>query len=326
MADQRLITLRPGDVNPKDIVLRELPVADAAATTTIYLYAGNGTPKDVVLRDPTVLQTTSGSYTSEANPGVVNLVGSSTSNLRTYISTTTVGTVTLSGFTATSTKQIISQTSVGQIVCTGFNTTALYNRVSSTATASIQVIGFSTTNTKALISSTAVASINVTGLAATALRALISNTAVSSIVLAGYAATSFETPVGSYTSDAVPGTISLTGFAATSTASGASDPRLDQILAILLGKKVYNAVTKLWRVYDENGIELADPSGILLRGLHGWLLQKANESIPSEIWYDIAKHILYTNLDEFKQINNQDLYLYDNQLVKKLSTIHVMTL
>lgn len=101
---------------------------------------------------------------------------------------------------------------------------------------------------------------------------------------------------------------------------------LDQILVILTGRKVYDSTTKLWRIYDQYGTEIADPSGILLRGLHGWLLQKANESIPSEIWYDITKHLFYTNLDEFKQINNQDLYLYENQLVKKLSTLYVMTL
>ena len=50
---------------------------------------------------------------------------------------------------------------------------------------------------------------------------------------------------------------------------------LDQILAILMGRKVYDSATGLWRVYDSNGVELADPSGILLRGLHGWLLQQA---------------------------------------------------
>ena len=50
---------------------------------------------------------------------------------------------------------------------------------------------------------------------------------------------------------------------------------LDQILAILTGRKVYDSTTRLWRVYDQNGIELADPSGILFRGLHGWLLQQA---------------------------------------------------
>lgn len=50
---------------------------------------------------------------------------------------------------------------------------------------------------------------------------------------------------------------------------------LDQILAILKGRKVYDSTTRLWRVYDQNGIELADPSGILFRGLHGWLLQQA---------------------------------------------------
>ncbi len=55
MADQRLITVYPGDASPKDIIVRALPVADVPAGTTIWLYAGDATAKDIVLRDPTVL-------------------------------------------------------------------------------------------------------------------------------------------------------------------------------------------------------------------------------------------------------------------------------
>ena len=57
---------------------------------------------------------------------------------------------------------------------------------------------------------------------------------------------------------------------------------LDQILAILMGRKVYDSATGLWRVYDSNGVELADPSGILLRGLHGWLLLAATQHQAEE--------------------------------------------
>lgn len=49
MADQKQITLYPGDATAKDIVLRELPVA-AVATTEIFLYPGDAVAKDVVLR------------------------------------------------------------------------------------------------------------------------------------------------------------------------------------------------------------------------------------------------------------------------------------
>lgn len=52
---------------------------------------------------------------------------------------------------------------------------------------------------------------------------------------------------------------------------------LDQIFAILTGRKVHDSTTGLWRVYDQYGTELADLGGILLRGLHGWLLQTANQ-------------------------------------------------
>ena len=49
---------------------------------------------------------------------------------------------------------------------------------------------------------------------------------------------------------------------------------LDQILAILRGRKVYDSAGGLWRVYDDLGVELADTSGILLRGLHGFMLRQ----------------------------------------------------
>lgn len=45
---------------------------------------------------------------------------------------------------------------------------------------------------------------------------------------------------------------------------------LDRILAILTGTKVKEG--NLWRVYDSLGVEIADASGVLLQGLHGFLL------------------------------------------------------
>ena len=59
---------------------------------------------------------------------------------------------------------------------------------------------------------------------------------------------------------------------------------LDQILAILTGRKVYDSTTDLWRVYDAGGVELADSSGILLRGLHGWLLQANVQQAANGDW------------------------------------------
>ena len=57
-------------------------------------------------------------------------------------------------------------------------------------------------------------------------------------------------------------------------AGGVADTRLDQILALLTGTKIYDESTGLWRVYDSNGIEIADEGGVLFRGLHGWLLRQ----------------------------------------------------
>jgi hypothetical protein len=59
MADQRLITLYPGDASPKNIILRPMAVADVPSTT-IYLYAGDATPKNIVLSDPKVQRQTGG--------------------------------------------------------------------------------------------------------------------------------------------------------------------------------------------------------------------------------------------------------------------------
>jgi hypothetical protein len=50
---------------------------------------------------------------------------------------------------------------------------------------------------------------------------------------------------------------------------------LDSILALLRGRKVLDETTNTWRVYDAGGAELADPGGVLWRGVHGMLLQAA---------------------------------------------------
>ncbi len=50
---------------------------------------------------------------------------------------------------------------------------------------------------------------------------------------------------------------------------------LDDILALLRGRKILDETTGTWRVYDSNGVELADPGGVLWRGIHGLLLSNA---------------------------------------------------
>ena len=54
MADQRKITLRTFHATPKNIILRDLPVATPSAGTTIYLYENHATPKNIILRNPLV--------------------------------------------------------------------------------------------------------------------------------------------------------------------------------------------------------------------------------------------------------------------------------
>lgn len=59
---------------------------------------------------------------------------------------------------------------------------------------------------------------------------------------------------------------------------------LDLILGILRGVKVYDSDTKTWRVYDSQGNELVDSSGILLQGLHGLLLRNASNVAAGRLY------------------------------------------
>lgn len=58
---------------------------------------------------------------------------------------------------------------------------------------------------------------------------------------------------------------------------------LSLALGILSGAKVFDDATGLWRVYDDQGNELADPSGILLRGTHGVLLLQITPVAESQV-------------------------------------------
>lgn len=46
-----------------------------------------------------------------------------------------------------------------------------------------------------------------------------------------------------------------------------------EILALLTGRKVFDG--RQWRVYDSGGVEIADPGGVLWKGVHGALLWNA---------------------------------------------------
>ena len=66
--------------------------------------------------------------------------------------------------------------------------------------------------------------------------------------------------------------------------TASEDTRLDQILALLTGTKIYDESTGLWRVYD-GPAELADDSGVLWRGLHGWMLMaNSNNANGDNAW------------------------------------------
>ena len=54
-----VITLHEGDVTPRDIILRALPVAILTGTT-IFLYPGDATPSTIILRSPVTAEAPSG--------------------------------------------------------------------------------------------------------------------------------------------------------------------------------------------------------------------------------------------------------------------------
>ena len=53
----------------------------------------------------------------------------------------------------------------------------------------------------------------------------------------------------------------------------------DTILAVLSGRKQFDG--RQWRVYDSGGTELADPGGVLWKGVHGALLWNVNASLTT---------------------------------------------
>lgn len=66
---------------------------------------------------------------------------------------------------------------------------------------------------------------------------------------------------------------------------------LDKILALLTGRKTYDTAARQWKIHDTNAVELADPGGVLLAGLHGWLLRT---SAPvASVVSDAATHVAY---------------------------------
>lgn len=79
MADQKRITLRQGEATAKNIRLYPLPVADAAATTTIYLTEFHATPKNIILRNPATAPVTGVETGESAAPlsatGVITAAG-----------------------------------------------------------------------------------------------------------------------------------------------------------------------------------------------------------------------------------------------------------
>lgn len=158
------------------------------------------------------------------------------------------------------------------VVISGYAPAIAQSRNIAPASGNVIVQGFAPAVHLAITVAPSAGAVSVAGYAPSIQQPRTVAPAAGAISVAGYApsisqATSISPPTGA---------LVVTGYAPTISTGGGADTRLDDILSILMGRKVYDTTTKLWRVYDADGNELADPSGILLRGLHGWLLQQAN--------------------------------------------------
>jgi hypothetical protein len=119
----------------------------------------------------------------------------------------------------------------------------------------------------------------------------VGNAQADGVVASVSQAITLAATVGDAEAEGTPATVSLAGGAidilcgvgdavaqgitAGVTVTGSAMTGLDSILALLRGRKVLDEATNTWRVYDAGGVELADPGGVLWRGVHGALLQAA---------------------------------------------------
>lgn len=104
------------------------------------------------------------------------------------------------------------------------------------------------------------------------------------------AAQSLSASSGVHVSGAATSTLLAQQLASSGSVTGgvSYSAQLDIIFAILTGRKVYDTDTKTWHVYDQNGVELVDASGILLQGLHGFLLRN-QESVTGAAGFSQKK-------------------------------------
>jgi hypothetical protein len=118
MADQRIVTLYPGDATPKDVVLRDLPVA-GVVTTPIYLRAGDATAKDIVLRDPTAF-TAAGGVNVTPDVGVAVFAGLEPTVQTPRNVTAGLGELVFAGFSPTVTIAVNVLAGVGELEWVGY--------------------------------------------------------------------------------------------------------------------------------------------------------------------------------------------------------------
>lgn len=144
MADQRLITVYSGDASPKDIIVRDLPVADVPAGTTIYLHAGDAVAKDIILRDP-ALVITSGLATAAPTTGLVTVIGYQPTIATTGVvegtASPTTATLTVNGLSVTQQTLAVLLPSVSTLGFAGYAHTLALEAVIAPTTGAVALLG-----------------------------------------------------------------------------------------------------------------------------------------------------------------------------------------
>lgn len=168
MANQKDIVLNQGQATPKNITLREMPIAPVSAGTAIYLYQ-SASAKDVILSNPaTIREEPGGSGDATASGSTLT----ATVSLIAGVATATGGAVA-SGATLTVTTAIIAGAASGGAAVAGTTVTATTSLVAGSAVGGAEAAGQTLTATTSLIAGEAVGGAEASGQVLTATASLI---------------------------------------------------------------------------------------------------------------------------------------------------------
>jgi len=137
MADQKRIKLYPLHATPKNIIVRELPVA-SVSSTKIYLYPGHATAKNIIIGDPTVIRAggSPGAITATASQNIAAVTQSVSADL--LIQST--ASQTIAAVTQSVTADVLVQSTAAQTISAVTQTVNADLLVQATASQTIDAV------------------------------------------------------------------------------------------------------------------------------------------------------------------------------------------